>query len=227
MPGCHIHFYVEISDDVLRDKFLYNGNVEIYFDVIVTGKNGEILKTRKYLNVEFQDAFQLDKVHVDFTHKTWFSGRKWVFNVDSKCFVPKWVNCNLELLQWDIESQGTIINILVSEEDPSTTTTFETDLLSSRTTNFELENNFTVSGGIGNAECSGSVKTSYGVSNKSETTTKYKYTRSGGSDDFGSAVVYYTSPVILSKGTQEGKAGYYVKEIQTGYVTMLVVPRYR
>lgn len=223
--------YVAINDDVLLNKFYYEGNLEVYFKILIGNASGTPTVIDKYKTVSFNDAFQLSKVHVDFKHKTLVSDRKWVYTVDVKCFLPKWINADLQLPKWDISSQSTILNINVSEYDNETEEMSTVSLLNSFTDNFTTEAELEASGKfdikkIANIDASGKIKIGYGRTNKTETTTTTSTKVKKGSDDLGTALLYYTDPIILSQTTLNGKSGYRVKEINTGYVYMLVVPRY-
>lgn len=222
--------YVEISDNTLINKFYYDGNLELYFQICVGNADGTTTVIPKYKTVSFTDAFQLSKVHVDFKHRTWFSDRKWVFTVDKKCFVPKWVNAEIQLPKWDISSQSTIINIHVSEYDNETEETRTISIVNSFTNNFtgELEVGATlpIETEIGNINASGKIKLGYGETNKDETTQTVSIKTKKGSDDLGTALLYYSDPVVLSEASLNGKSGYRIKEINTGFVYMLVLPKY-
>ena len=214
--------YVEIDDAVLINKFYYEGNLELYFHILIGNTSGTVSEIKKYKSVSFDDVFQLAKVHVDFRHRTWVSDRKWVYTVDKKCFVPKWYDANIQLPQWDISSQSTIMNINVSEYDDEQEITTTKSIVNSFTTNFSSESGLS----IGNPEASGSIKVGYGVSSKNETTQTVTVKTKNQSDDLGTARLYYTDPIILSPTTLNGVGGYRVKEINTGFVYMLILPRY-
>lgn len=218
--------YIAIPDSVLVSAFMYEGNLELYFDIEIQNNDGSSLQLRKLKTAGFSDLFQLSKVHVDFMHKTWFQERKWVYTVDANCYVPKWFDVNIELPDWDINAQSTVINIKVTEGDSSATIETNDSVQYSKTTNFTSEAN--VSGKIGNAGASGTgaVKISYGVTDKHETTKIIKVTRTEKSDDLGTGLLYYYKPILLSQGNLLGVDGYFVKTIDTGYVSMIILPRY-
>ena len=227
--------YVAIDDDVLIQKFVYEGNLELYFQIFIGNNSGTATEVVKFKSVSFNDVFQLAKVHVDFKHKTWFTDRKWVFTVDKQCFVPKWYDANIQLPKWDISNQSTIINIKVSEFDNNVEVTTTESIVNSTTNNFSIDGSGTVSGNyggnstsseIGNGSASGSIKVGYGTSSKNETTETVVTKTKEQSDDLGTALLYYTDPVILSSETLDGVDGYRVKEIDTGFVYMLILPRY-
>lgn len=223
--------YVTIPDETLINKFYYEGNLELYFQICVGNADGTSTIIPKYKNVSFREAFQLSKVHVDFKHKTWFTDRKWVFTVDKQCFVPKWIDANIQLPKWDICSQSTIMNIHVSEYDNEEEETGTITVVKSFTSNFTTEEDLSLSLGIsieeiGNANAAGKVKVGYGSNNKVETTENVTTKVKKGSDDLGTALLYYTDPVILSRTTLNGEEGYRVKEVNTGFVYMLILPRY-
>lgn len=222
--------HVSIPDETLINKFCYEGNLELYFQICIGNADGTSTIIPKYKTVSFTDAFQLSKVHVDFKHKTLLSGRKWVFTVDTKCFVPKWIDANIQLPKWNICLQSTIMNIHVSEYDNETEETGTITVVKSFTSNFSTEAELSLSGvdlkKIGNANASGKVKVGYGSTNKTETTESVTTKVKKGSNDLGTALLYYTDPVVLSHTTLNGVDGYRVKEIETGFVYMLILPRY-
>ncbi len=229
-PSSYTRF-VSIPDETLIKKFCYEGNLELYFQICIGNANGTSTIITKYKTVSFADAFQLSKVHVDFKHKTLFTDRKWVFTVDAKCFVPKWIDANIQLPKWDISSQSTIMNIHVSEYDNETEETGTITVVKSFTSNFSTEAELAVTGTvdlkkIANANASGKVKIGYGSTSKEETTETLTTKVKKGSDDLGTALLYYTDPIVLSPDTLNGVDGYRVKEIETGFVYMLIIPRY-
>lgn len=216
------------QDDYLMEKMLLDGNLEIYFDIYVGNKDKSIQKTRKFVSVPFKDAFQLSKVHVDFMHKTWFQSRKWVYKVDRSCFSPKWVNADLRLPKWDISTQSTIMNIFVSEFDNDETTKIENQIKTSFSDNFLAEGEVDASVPIGNVNLTGKVKVGYNKTTGNETSYTVTTSISKLSDDLGSACLYYSDPIIESVATgDDGKtSGYRIREINTGFVHMLIVPKY-
>ncbi len=218
--------YVEIDDDVLINKFCYGGNLELYFQIFVGNANGTTTEVQKFKSVTFREAFQLSKVHVDFKHKTWFTDRKWVFTVGKDCFVPKWIDLDVQLPKWDISNQSTVMNIRVTEYDVEAEEEKVVTIQNSFTKNFATEGELNLSGKIGNWEASGKVKVGYGKTSSEENSTKVTTTVKTGSDELGTALLYYTSPVILSEDTLNGVKGYRVKEIETGCIRMLILPRY-
>lgn len=221
--------YVSITDSVLLHKFAYDGNLELYFHIFVGNNEGTATEVAAYKSVSFDDVFQLSKVHVDYKHKTWISGKKWVFTVDKKCYLPKWYDANIRLPKWDISSQSTIINIKVSEYDNEEETTTSVNVVNSKTENFTSEGSGSLSGNIkkiGNANASGSIKVGYGTSSKDETTETVTTKIKKYSNDLGTALLYYTEPIIESQTILNGVSGYRVRGLDTGYVYMLILPRY-
>ena len=216
------------QNDYLMEKMLLDGNLEIYFDIYVGNKDNSVQKVRKFVSVPFKDAFQLSKVHVDFMHKTWFQSRKWVYTVDRSCFLPKWINVDLRLPKWDISTQSTIMNIFVSEYDNSETKEVETIIKTSYSDNFVLESEVAASAPIGNVNLTGKVKVGYNQTSGNETSDIVKNIINLGSDDLGSACLYYSDPIIESVVTgDDGKtSGYRIREINTGFVHMLIIPKY-
>lgn len=45
-------------------------------------------------------------------------------------------------------------------------------------------------------------------------------------DDLGTAILNYSAPVILSRDTVDGVSGFRINEIDTGFVYMLILPKY-
>lgn len=215
--------YVEIDDKTLVDNLAFDGDLEVYFHFLVETKSGVVKEVVKYQTVPFKTAFQLSKVHVDFRHKTWICDRKWVFTIDKKCFKPKWiVPSDLDLPKWDISSDSFIMNIKVYEYDTELQSKCTMTLMSSFAQNFSAD----AEGKIGNEKESGEVKIGYGFSDKKDATSVVETTAKGGSDDLGTALFYYTDPIILNSDTLNNDSGYRVKEISTGFVKMLIMPKY-
>ena len=79
---------------------------------------------------------------------------------------------------------------------------------------------------IGDSGATGSVKVGYGLTSKEETSQSIKIIRKEGADDLGTALLYYDAPIIESSEKLNGKEGYRVHEINTGYIYMLIVPKY-
>ncbi len=225
-PGSYER-YVYVQDSILLDKMCYEGNLEIYFDIFIGNKDTSASYVRKMKSVSFKEAFQLSKAHVDFMHKTWFTTRKWVYTVDKNCFVPKWIDVNLKLPKWDISNQSSIMNIYVSEFDNAATREYKKTINSSSSLNFTSETEIPLSSDqIGNSTETGKVKVGYGntISNSSDIEVKIITTDS--TDDLGMAQLYYNDPIIHSSATLNGKNGFRVKEINTGFVHMVILPRY-
>ncbi len=221
-PGSYTR-YVPVSDQTLIDRFVYDGNLEIYFHFCLGSKAGEVVQSIKAVSLSFEDAFQLSKVHVEFYHKTWFTSRKWIYTVDKKCFLPKWVSPrNLALPKWDINDDSVVMNINVYEYDPSGTETRSVTVANSFTNNFSIG----ADGKIGNETLSGSVKIGYGYTDEKKTSVTVSSSITSGSDFLGTAELYYTDPVILEAGDLNGVKGYRIKEINSGKVFMMIMPRY-
>ena len=216
--------YVSVSDSYLINKFKYDGNLDLYFRIIVGNANGTVSETIKYKSVSFQDVFQLSKLHVKYRHKTFFGDPKWVFTVDKECFIPKWFNANIQLPKWDISNQSAKINILVQEYDDEVEETMETNVDNTYVHDFKSETE--VSGNIGNTGATGKVKIGYGYNQTTTDATKITIKTKMGSDNLGTAILDYSDPVILSKEHHNGLDGYRIKEYNTGYVYMLIMPRY-
>lgn len=225
-PGSYER-YVYVQDSTLLEKMCYDGNLEIYFDIFIGNKDTSVSYVRKMKSVPFNEAFQLSKVHVDFAHKTWFSSRKWVYTVDKSCFVPKWIDVNLKLPKWDISNQSSIMNICVSEFDNASTRAYEKIINSSVSLNFTTEVETSIpSDQIGNSTEAGKIKVGYGDSISNSTNIKVEITTTDTTDDLGMAQLYYHDPIILSSSTLNGKSGFKVKEINTGFVHIIILPRY-
>ncbi len=218
--------YVNVDDATLIKKFYYEGNLELYFRICIGNADGTSSVIPKYKSVSFNEAFQLSKVQVDFRHKTWFSSRKWVYTVDRQCFVPKWVNANIQLPKWDISSQSTVMNINVSEYDNEGEIETSISITNSFTTNFTTEGEIAADMPMGNAKAHGKIKVGYGQSNSDQTTQTVIVKEKTGSDDLGTDFLYYVNPVILSQSRVNAVSGYRVQEIDTGFVYMLVMPKY-
>ena len=225
-PGSYER-YVYVQDGTLLDRMCYNGNLEIYFDIFIGNKDTSVSYVRKMKSVSFKEAFQLSKVHVDFMHKTWFSSRKWVYTVDKNCFVPKWIDVNLKLPKWDLSNQSSIMNIYVSEFDNATTETYHKTINSSISLNFTTEVETSIpSDQIGNSTETGNIKVGYGDTISNSTSIDVEVTTTNTTDDLGMAQLYYHDPIILSSATLNGENGFRVKEISTGFVRIIVLPRY-
>lgn len=220
--------YVEITDQTLIDKFIYDGNLELYFHIYVSPKDGTTSEIKKYKSVRFTDLFQLSKVHVKYRKDTWYTADpKWTFTVDKDCFIPKWCEANIQLPLWDISTHSTTMTISVVEKDDGSTIETNKSIKITRTTNFTIGADGSVSGQIGNAEATGSIKTSYGVTNGTETNQSIKVTRTDTSDELGEVELNYTYPIISYPGTLNGKSGYYVNLVGDGnYITMMILPKY-
>lgn len=216
--------YVSVSDSYLINKFKYDGNLDLYFRIIVGNANGTVSETVKYKSVSFQDVFQLSKLHVKYRHKTLFGDPKWVFTVDKECFIPKWFNANIQLPKWDISNQSAKINILVQEYDDETEETMETNI--AHTYVHDFKSDAEVSGNIGNKGATGKVKIGYGYNQTTSDATKITIKTKTGSDNLGTAILDYSDPVILSDESHNGVDGYRIKEYNTGYVYMLIIPCY-
>lgn len=216
--------YVSVSDSYLINKFKYDGNLDLYFRIIVGNANGTVSETIKYKSVSFQDVFQLSKLHVRYRHNTLFGDPKWVFTVDKECFIPKWFDANIQLPKWDISNQSAKINILIQEYDDETEETIETNITHTYVHDFKSEAE--VSGIIGNKGATGKVKVGYGYNQTTADATKITIKTKRGSDDLGTAILDYTDPVILSKERHDGVDGYRIKEYSTSFVHMLIMPRY-
>lgn len=215
------------SDEKLFQKFCYDGNLELKFRIII----GNSVDISKYKSVTFREAFQLKNVHVDYRHKTWFSDKKWVYSVDYECFVPKWINADIQLPKWDISTQSSEITINVSEVDQDIEHSYTITALNSRSSNFttetELGKNMTITAeNVGNASSSGKIKVGYGYVSKDELTTTEKIIVKDTTDDLGTAILNYSAPVILSRDTVDGVSGFRINEINTGFVYMLILPKY-
>lgn len=215
--------YVAIDDETLIDHLAYDGDLEVYFHFLLGTEDGAVKEVVKYQTIPFKTAFQLSKVHVDFRHKTWVTDRKWVFTIDKKCFEPKWIKpSSLDLPKWDISGDSFIMNIKVYEYDEELQSKCTMTLMSSFAQNFSAN----AEGKIGNEKESGDVKIGYGFSDKKDVTSVVETTAKSGSDDLGTALFYYTDPVILKSDTLDSVEGYRVKEFSTGFVRMLIMPRY-
>lgn len=219
--------YVEITDETLINKFIYDGNLELYFYVYVSPKDGTTSEIKKYKSVRFSDLFQLSKVHVKYRKDTWFTDPKWTFTVDKDCFIPKWCEANIQLPLWDISTHSTTMTISVVEKDDGSTVETNKSIKITRTTNFTVGADGSISGKIGNANATGSIKTSYGVTNGTETNQSIKVTRTDTSDELGEVELNYTYPIISYPGILNGKSGYYVNLVGDGnYITMMILPKY-
>jgi hypothetical protein len=220
--------YVPISDQTLIDKFIYGGNLELYFYCAIGSPSGTpTCQNPSFLSVSFRDAFHLTKVHVRYRNETWVRDRRWTFTVDEdECFVPKWINTDIALPKWDISNQSGILNIKVMEFDNEETTEYTFNVVSSFSNDFKLEGGYGPEGDKPK-DNKGWVKAHYGYSCGETTTQQIKTTIKQGSDDLGTALVYYSDPVILSPATtQDGQSGYKVKEYSTSFIHMLIVPKY-
>ncbi|MDE7127552.1 MAG: hypothetical protein K2O58_06640 [Bacteroidales bacterium] len=226
LPSEYIR-YVSITDDVLMNKFIYDGNLELYFNIYMSPKDGVTTEISKYKSVKFTDVFQLSKVHVEYRNKTLFRDPKWVFTVDKGCFIPKWCEANIQLPLWDINMHSTTLKISVVEYDDSVVDEFTKSVKITRTNNFTADVSSEIKGEIGNASATGAIKLSYGVTNEKETIETITVKRTTGSDELGDVELNYTAPIISSAGTYNGKSGYYVNLVGVGnYVTMMILPRY-
>lgn len=218
--------YVKVPDQTLINKFIYEGNLELYFHISIGNSNGTPSIYSKFSTVSFRDAFQLKKVHVRYRNKTALRDPKWVFTVDEdECFVPKWINANMNLPKWDISSQSSVINISVSEYDNEQEEVESFSVVSSFSQDFKFEGEVD-SIKIGNKGASGKVKVTYGITDKEETTQSISIKTKKGSDDLGRALMYYTDPVVISEETRDNKKGYRIKDVNTGFVHMLIIPVY-
>lgn len=217
--------YKTIPDETILKKFYFKGNLELYFQIFLGNRTNDPIEVKKLKSVSFSDVFQLAKVHVDFKHKTWLSGsKKWVYTWDLDCFIPKWYDADIQLPRWDISENSTIMNIAVSEYDSEKETTSIFTVTNSFTDNFTNEGS--VSFPIGDSGATGSEKVGYGLTSKEETSQSIKIIRKEGADDLGTALLYYDAPIIESSEKLNGKEGYRVHEINTGYIYMLIVPKY-
>lgn len=215
------------QDDILIKKMCLDGNLEIYFDIFVGNREGDVQQVRKFVSVPFADAFQLAKVHVDFMHKTWFESRKWVYTVDKSCFVPKWINANIRLPKWDISTQSSVMNIIVTEYDNEEKDTINKIIKTAYANNFMSEAEIGAGVPIGNANLTGKVKVGYNSSKEKESAISVQTEIRGGSDELGTALLYYSDPIITSSERNKDNAnGYRIKDINTGFVHMMIIPRY-
>lgn len=223
--------YKKIKNSVLISKFYYDGNLEIYIHTYLGNKDGSVIEVEQFKSVSFDDAFYLSKVYQDYRHNTWVSDPKWTFTVDVSCFLPRWINTNLRLPKWDISSQSIVMNIHFSEYDDESQETTTISVMNSYTNNFSTEDELALAAGfnlnqIANVTASGKVKVGYGSSQTETTTTSYSSMIKKGSDQLGSILLYYSDPVILTRDTLDTKPGFRVKEYDSDFVKVLILPRY-
>lgn len=80
---------------------------------------------------------------------------------------------------------------------------------------------------IGNANLTGKVKVGYNSSKEKESAISVKTEIHEGSDDLGTALLYYSDPIITSSERNKDNAnGYRIKDINTGFVHMMIIPIY-
>ena len=215
----------------LLKKFCYEGNLELYINAPLIAKNGVSPMGHSFISVSFNDAFQLERVHVEFKHKTWFTPRKYVYTVDADCFAPKWIKTNIALPKWDITDCSSIMAINVAEYDDQAFCERAIPIISSFAQNFTTEEDLMSNGQvstnmIGNYLYRGNiVKDGYGVVSDCDA-IESDFVVVDACDDLGTAYLNYTSPIILGPDTVNGVKGYRIREINTGYVCMLILPKY-
>ncbi len=221
--------YKTVTDQTLINKFIYGGNLELYFHCAIGSPDGTpTCDNPSFKSVSFRDAFQLTKVHVKYRNKTLVKDRQWVFTVDEEtCFAPKWIDANIALPKWDISQQSGILNIKMFEYDNEQTDVYTFNVVSSFSNDFDLQVEGQFESGDKDSKAKGTIKGSYGYNGSKTTTQKYETTIKKGSDDLGTILVYYPDPIILSPGTnRNGQSGYNVKEYSSSFIHMLIVPMY-
>lgn len=119
----------------------------------------------------------------------------------------------------------------MSEVDQDIEHSYTITALNSRASNFTTETelgktmNITAEN-VGNASSSGKIKVGYGYVSKDELTTTEKIIVKDTTDDLGTAILNYSAPVILSRDSVDGVSGFRINEINTGFVYMLILPKY-
>lgn len=214
-----------LSEADLMSKIWKDGKFEFEFDVCVGLKSGGVSVQTLSMSVPPGDIFQLSKISYEFWHKTWFSKRKWRYNLDlikvnskienlkSKWYYP---NERTMIVPWDLYNESNNVTIHAREIDDDTTVS------RTKTTGFKYSNNFSVSLDVDIKKISLGVSDSNNVeSTKTETyTVQYKK----GCDELGSICLRYIDPIITGKQIKDGITEYSLFSTSSGAIEMCFIP---
>ncbi len=215
------------SAEDLRKHFYAEGSIELNFTFVTAYPDGTSTTTSSKKSFNFGDLFAISHADLDFRHKTWFCRDWFVYTIKEEYVYPKWCDVNYVLPKWDIGTQSSEIKIYVEEFDEGKL--YEKTYVDTfkKLTNFTV--NGEISGGI-NVESGGNanIKVGLGGGNTKEksVSTEYKISYTDTSDLFGSIMLNYCDPVLLSKTTKNGVSGYMVKTYEIGNLTMMIIPVY-
>ncbi len=180
------------------------GSYEFYIDIVINSKNGTGSILHKSFSCRGSDLWNTvyQKYVVMFT--TYYV---------LVSYSPKEYNPNLDLIPWDLNNYGNAWKFIVSEYDPSTTTTKTVTHNSTFGANFEI----TLQG----IEKFGEK---FGISATSTTTTSTTYTYTVGSDDLAEGIIAFDYAIITSLSGSSTSQQYSTYETSTGRTTFSVEP---
>lgn len=199
----------------LRDCFYYDGNIELVLHVIAAKKGGSASEVvRKVINASFADIFAIDHVEMDFRHKTAFCRDWYVYTFDNADIKPKWFTVDLELPYWDISNESTELTIYAEEHDSGANINKEI------TTTYKDAEVIAVNTGNDNT----GVTVNYSDTSEDEVTVVTNIETVDNSDDLGTALLDFRTPVCNCKKTEEKEGYYYINTVSTGAVDLMIMP---
>ena len=220
----------EYSHEELADPGRFNwvdGSLDFYFYVMYAkkGANGDAvsISAPKYLSFDFDELFNLNKVHVKYRHTTalvWRSKR--IYNVDVDCYEPKWLTVRQPLLQtpWNLTETSAVVQMKIVEFDGEEKITKKEEVTAMWANNFKADGDFSGGGDSLKAD----IKVGYGISNSETTKYSVNVEYISGSDDFGTLSFMYTNPIIDGERTVDGKKQYKMRICQAGEFQAMILP---
>lgn len=218
---------VELTREEIIRRLWTDGRFEIRFRFFTGEKNSTALNPSDLtFNPSPNDLFNIN-IKTDYRHSTMFRHSKYTYTIDPnelgrKWYYPRRDGKDARLPKWDISRQSLERYVLVYEVDESET--YKETRTYSTTYNMGFKSS---------AEGTfGAVKVGLGVdASKVQTnTSSVEVTTNKGDDYLGSLNLYFYDSIIvnereaLNKPLRRRKAGYKLKDISNGTVTVTMMP---
>lgn len=217
----------ELTREEIIRRLWTDGRFEIRFRFFTGEKNSTALNPSDLtFNPSPNDLFNIN-IKTDYRHSTMFRHSKYTYTIDPNQLGRKWYypwrdGKDARLPKWDISRQSLERYVLVYEVDESETYKETRTYSTTYNTGFKSSAEGTFSG----------VKVGLGVdATKVQTnTSSVEVTTNKGDDYLGSLNLYFYDSIIINereasfKPFRKHKAGYKLKDISNGTVTVTMMP---